>query len=105
MAVKKQIRKTSKASTEIPPLTDEHSYNSYNKSLRQESQRRNPNKIVVEQLMAQTYQQRRQMLESKSIPVKEIIEENPFLGREKEVSKKQFFISKYSSIFQRSLKS
>ena len=55
--------------------------------------------------MAQTYQQRRQMLESKTIPVKEIIEENPFLGRKKEVSKKQFLNSQYSSFFQRSLKS
>ena len=36
--------------------------------------------------MALTFTQRRQIIEESDVPITEIIEENPFLGREKQVT-------------------
>ena len=65
---------------------DGHSYKTHLKTLRQEGQKKNPNRAAVDKLMALTFTQRRQIIEESDVPITEIIEENPFLGRKKQVT-------------------
>lgn len=70
---------------DIPPGEDEHSFSRFNGMLKAEARKAKPNRDVISKLMERTYSQRRNHILTTPMPLSQLLQQYPFLGREDEV--------------------
>ena len=70
---------------DIPPGEDEHSFSRFNGMLKAEARKAKPNRDVVSKLMERAYSQRRNHILTTPMPLSQLLQQYPFLGREDEV--------------------